>query len=117
MELIFFAVLFVFAGALGFSGFYLEPVNPFLILTSSMFLFLVAASLIAGGLEIPNGETVVDLNLTTNKTVGTLTDTMEPPHRFISTPLNLIILLLSLYLAYFSIDMIISSKYGEANVK
>lgn len=117
MEIITFIILILIAAILSALGFFLEPVNPYLILFSSMIIFLISMSMIAEGLEIPNGSTTVDLNITSTTVSGTLKDIKEPFSRpLIATSLNLILLLLSLYLAYFSIDEIIKNKYGETRV-
>lgn len=118
MELIIFIVLVVIASALSINGFFLDPINPYLILFSAMLFFLTAMSMIAGGLEIPDGTMTVDLNITATTTTGTLTDNTSLPSRFasINNSINLVILLLSLYLMYFSIDEILGNKYGRTKL-
>ena len=116
MEIITFAVLFSIALILLILGFLLDPINPYLILFSSMFLFLIAASMLDTGLQIPNGVMTSNLTINSTAVTGNLIDVKETPSRFISAPLTLIILLFSLYLAYFSIDQILGNKYGESNV-
>lgn len=112
MELIILITFLAISAILILIGFFLESTNPYLILFGSMILFLISMSLISEGLEIPTGETEVNLVVTADHINGTVNDVQAIPSDIRATSFNLILLLLSLYLAYFSIGTIIKENYG-----
>lgn len=117
MELIIFITFIGIAFILAYIGFQVEPVNPYLFLFSSMILFVASMSLIAEGLEIPTGNTDIEINMSVTQINGTINDEQQILTGIRSTSFNLIILLISLYMAFLGIGNIIEQKYGAANVK
>ena len=96
-------------------GLFVDPLNPYMILFSSMFLFLAAMTLIAEGVEIPTGDTEIFLNISATQINGTINDVQEVTTGIRTTSFNLILLLLSLYLAFLGIGEIINRKYGASD--
>ncbi len=98
-------------------GFFLEDTNPYLILFGSMFLLIVGIGTIAQGIEIKTGD--IELNATPNgnETFTVITQKTELINGVRIDGFALVVVLLSLYLAYFAIAEIIARKYGEANAE
>ena len=117
MEIITLIILLVFSLILAAKGLFVEPINPYFILFASMFLFLASMGMIAEGLEVPTGDTQVFLNMSATQINGTINDVQEIQTGIRTTSFNLILLLLSLYLAFLGVGTIINKKYGEADVE
>jgi|TARA_R100001530_G_scaffold3_3_gene15 hypothetical protein len=117
MEIVIFTIFFSLAIIFAALGLFVEPVNPYMILFGSMILFILWANLITEGVEIPTGDINVNLNMSVTQINGTLTDVQQIPTGIRNTGFNLIVLLLSLYLAFLGIGKLIEDKTGEANVK
>ncbi|HEC66680.1 MAG TPA: hypothetical protein ENI23_15495 [bacterium] len=116
MELITLILFLSITAVIAAIGFFVEPVNPYMILFAAMILFIVSMSLLAEGMEIPTGETTVALNISSTQINGTLTDVQEIPSGLRTTSFNLILVLLSLYLTFVGIGKIIEEKDGAASV-
>lgn len=125
MDLVIFIAMLFVGGVIGVLGFVVHPPNPYLVLFSSFVLFLVSMGLIAEGLSYPTGTEISTLNETRSNSINqteiniTTTETKSP----VNSTLNyhnlrfgafiLIMLLLSLYMAFFSIGEILEDKYGK----
>lgn len=116
MEIITLIILLAVFILLLSKGVSVDPINPYMILFSSMVLFLAAMGLIAEGLEIPTGDTYIQLNMSSTQINGTIVDIQEVATGIRATGFNIILLLLSLYLAYLSIAIIIDEKYGKSTI-
>ena len=116
MEIITLIILLAFFILLLSKGIMVEPINPYMILFSSMILFIASMGLIAEGLEIPTGDTFIQLNISSNQINGTIVDIQEVATGPRAAGFNIILLLISLYLAYLSIAIIIEEKYGKSTI-
>ncbi len=112
MEIITLIILLAVFILLLSKGVSVDPINPYMILFSSMVLFIAAMGLIAEGLEVPTGDTHVQLNISSTQINATFEDQQTISTGARATGLNIIMLLLSLYLAYLSIAIILAEKYG-----
>lgn len=98
-------------------GFILHDPNPYLILTGSMFLLLVGMGTIAQGIEIKSGEISINATPIGNETYTVINQEVEVISGIRIDGFALIVVLISLYLGYFSIAEIIGRKYGEADIE
>ena len=98
-------------------GFFLNPPNPYLVLFSSMIMLIIALDVIVTGVEIESGEFTINATPVGNITITTVDPIIETYTGIRADGLSIIILLLSLYLAWFSISEILRNKYGDANVE
>ena len=112
-------------------GFFLKPPNPYLILFASMILLMLTFSALVEGIDIKIGtNTTIERSFISNQTITSSNHTKivlneTSTKSVIDTYKNLnntdlrfngiwiSILLLSLYLAYFSISEIIEHRYGK----
>ncbi|KKN22694.1 hypothetical protein LCGC14_0912480 [marine sediment metagenome] len=97
-------------------GFFLEDTNPYLILFGSMFLLLIAVGTMAQGIEIKTGDILLNATPEGNKTITSITQETEIISNIRIDSFAIIVVLISLYLAYFSIAEIISRRYGQADI-
>ena len=98
-------------------GFFLEPVNPYLIIFSSVILLIMSAGILLEGIEIKTGDISVNATPDGNTTISIIT---QETISYSGSRVNyfaLVAILISLYLAYFGIGEIISEKYGGSNVE
>lgn len=129
MELIIFVILLCICGVLAFIGFFTKPPNAYMIMFSALVMFIISANLIAEGLEVPNKQSDIQVNIssstahlegvnvTTYQINGTAVGVKEVPTGLRNNSMNIILLLLSLYLAFLGISIMIENKYGSATSK
>lgn len=102
-------------------GIFLDPPNPYLILISSTVLLLLAFSLLAEGIDVKSGYNTT-INKTTSSSINqteineTSTEVVADNYTNLNrseiriSGLIIVLILLSLYLAWLGIDLIIEEK-------
>ncbi len=98
-------------------GFFLEDVNPYLILFGSMILLIIGLGIVAQGIEIKTGDILLNATPEGNTTQTSITQETDVISGIRINGIGVIVILLSLYLAFFSISEIISRKYGESDIE
>jgi|TARA_R100001530_G_C4321325_1_gene155921 hypothetical protein len=123
MLLTIFALILGFVLVLTAIGFFSDPPNPYLILVASIFLLLLSFSFLAEGLEIRTGTNstataTISSNINQTQSNTTTTEIIKTDFFNFNTSnirgngFFIVLLLLSFYLGWFSIGLIIESNRG-----
>ena len=73
--------------------------------------------MIAAGIEIKTGDIAVNATPQGNVTITSISQTTDVIGGIRMDAFALVVILLSLYLSYFSISEIISRKYGDSDIE
>ena len=110
MLLITISIIGIIAIILLIIGFMLKPPNPYLLIPSAMLLSIIALSILNSGIEAYTGEILINSTPEGNNTASVINQETVTYSGKVINSFSIGVLLVSLYIAFFSIGEIIEIR-------